>query len=104
MASREEQACEAFRVLAQPVRLRLVLALCRGEACPRDLAAFVGRPVPYVSQQLAVLRRAGLVACRREGPHVCYRMAAPQLCAMLAAMQLTQEPSPARGHPIQERY
>jgi DNA-binding transcriptional ArsR family regulator len=98
MAERVEavqQASQVFRVLAHPARLRLALALCNGEeVCVRDLASIIGRPPPYVSQHLAVLRRVGIVGCRRQGPHVLYRLIDPQLCAMLATAQLVVQTRP----------
>jgi ArsR family transcriptional regulator len=56
-----------FRVLAHPVRLQILTILAKHEACVCHLEALLGRPQPYVSQQLATLREAGLVQDRREG-------------------------------------
>ena len=63
--------------LAHPVRLRIVIELREGEACVSELQAVVDRSQPYVSQQLSVLREAGIVACRREGQFVYYRLIDP---------------------------
>lgn len=88
MAEPVERASEVFRALAHPGRLRLALALCRGEACTRDLASLLDQPPAYVSRHLAALRHLGLVDCRRAGRRVVYRLSDPQLCAMLATAQL----------------
>ncbi|HUR63043.1 MAG TPA: metalloregulator ArsR/SmtB family transcription factor [Candidatus Thermoplasmatota archaeon] len=63
-----------FKALADPTRRRILVALGGGEARVTDLAA--GFPVsrPAVSKHLAVLRRAGLVAMRKEGRANLYRI------------------------------
>ncbi|MCL6429786.1 MAG: metalloregulator ArsR/SmtB family transcription factor [Anaerolineae bacterium] len=86
-----DRAQELFQILSHPMRLRLLLALCTGEECVCDLAARFGRPQPYISQQLAELRQAGLVADRREGRRIFYRLADPRVCSVLAATGLCVE-------------
>jgi len=88
MAAAVVQASDAFRVLAHPGRMRLALALCGSEASTSDLASILGRQRAYIWRHLAVLRRLGLVDCRRAGRHTVYRLADAQLCAMLATAQL----------------
>lgn len=72
-----------FRALSHPVRLRILDMLARQEACVCHLTAILGRPQPYVSQQLATLREAGLVADRREGTLIYYRLADDRLAELL---------------------
>ena len=74
---------QLFRALAHPVRLRILDILARQEACVCHLTAVLGQRQPYVSQQLATLREAGLVADRREGTLVYYRLADDHLAAVL---------------------
>jgi DNA-binding transcriptional ArsR family regulator len=74
---------ELFRALSHPVRLRILDILARQEACVCHLTAVVGKRQPYVSQQLATLREAGLVADRREGTLIYYRLADDRLAALL---------------------
>jgi len=57
-----------------PARLRILVALREKGACVRGLAARLGVPESLVSQQLGVLRRAGLVVGRRSGRNVEYRV------------------------------
>ena len=64
-----------FRALADPSRRAIFERLTRGEAAVKDLTARFDISQPAVSQHLAALRRAGLVAERREGRHVYYRVA-----------------------------
>ncbi|MDQ7842578.1 MAG: metalloregulator ArsR/SmtB family transcription factor [Armatimonadota bacterium] len=63
-----------LRTLSHPGRLAIVAALGRGEACVCHLAAALGRSQPYVSQQLAILRAAGLLTARRQGTFTYYAL------------------------------
>jgi ArsR family transcriptional regulator len=68
-----EQVC---RGLSDPTRLRLLARLGRDEVCVCDLQSHVRRDQPTVSRHLAMLRRCGLVTCRKEGRWCHYRRAA----------------------------
>jgi DNA-binding transcriptional ArsR family regulator len=63
------------RALADAKRLCVLERLADGERSVSDLSRDVGCQVPNMSQHLAVLRTAGLVATRREGSTVFYRLA-----------------------------
>jgi DNA-binding transcriptional ArsR family regulator len=69
------EAAEMIRVLGHPVRLRLVEALERGERCVAELQQILDAPQAVVSQQLAKMRAAGIVTCRRDGANVRYVVA-----------------------------
>ena len=62
------------RALADPKRLCVVEKLAAGERSVSDLSREAGCQVPNMSQHLSVLRAAGLVASRREGSTVFYRL------------------------------
>ena len=66
---------ELFKVFSDPTRLRILGALAGGELCVCDIGAVLGSSQSAVSHQLAVLRAARLVAYRREGKTVYYRLA-----------------------------
>jgi DNA-binding transcriptional ArsR family regulator len=68
-----DTAVEAFRMLSDPTRLRLMWLLSSGEYDVGSLAEALGAARPSVSQHLAKLRLAGLVETRRKGRHVRYR-------------------------------
>ncbi|MBC7225288.1 MAG: helix-turn-helix transcriptional regulator [Anaerolineae bacterium] len=86
------QVSRLFKALAHPVRARIVDLLSREEACVCHIADALGKPQPYISQQLAVLRNAGLVMDRREGLLVYYRLADARLADILgAAKAITQD-------------
>lgn len=61
--------------LSDPTRLSLLARLGREEVCVCDLQAEVGRDQPTVSRHLAMLRKYGLVTCRKEGRWNHYRRA-----------------------------
>lgn len=84
---------ELFRVLMHPTRIAMLDLLRGGEQCVCHLEAALGRRQAYVSQQLTVLREAGLVADRREGLNIFYQVARPEVFAVLdAARGMTGEP------------
>lgn len=67
-------AVTALSMLSESTRLKLLWHLShQGEADVSALTEAVGAPRPTVSQHLAKLRLAGLVATRREGRHIYYR-------------------------------
>ena len=64
----------AFQAFADPTRLRILNLLGQGELCVCHLVEVLEAPQPKVSRHLALLRRAGLVAVRVEGPWRHYRL------------------------------
>src|SRR5947209_9347356 len=72
------QACglaSVFKILANDTRLRLLHALIRAEEINvTELAAAVGMKPQAVSNQLQRLSDLGIIACRREGKSVIYRL------------------------------
>ena len=65
--------------LADPKRLCVLELLAGGERSVSDLSHEAGCHVPNMSQHLAVLRSAGLVASRRDGSTVFYRLTDPRI-------------------------
>ncbi|SDT00791.1 DNA-binding transcriptional regulator, ArsR family [Friedmanniella luteola] len=70
-----ELAVEVFTMLADATRVRIVLALQDGELSVNTLAELVGKSPTAVSQHLAKLRLARIVATRHEANRVYYRLA-----------------------------
>ena len=64
-----------FKALADQTRLRIVGLLQSGEVCVCDIHGSLGLPQPTVSRHLAYLRKSGIVATRKEGLWVHYRLA-----------------------------
>src|SRR3954452_17110753 len=73
-----------FKVLANDPRLRLLHALARsGELCVTDLATAVGMKPQAVSNQLQKLVDRGILACRRDGLRIRYRIIDQCVTALL---------------------
>jgi DNA-binding transcriptional ArsR family regulator len=77
-------AADAFRMLGDPTRLQMLWLLCGGDYDVTSLAAAVGIARPAVSQHLAKLRLAGLVATHRDGRRAVYRARGSHVCALLS--------------------
>jgi ArsR family transcriptional regulator len=75
---------EFFKTLGHPVRIRVLELLGQREHAVSEMLPEVGVEAANLSQQLAVLRRAGLVANRKEGSAVYYSLTTPQLADLLA--------------------
>lgn len=86
-------AAEFFRTLGHPARVRVLELLAEREHAVHELLEEIAIEPSNLSQQLAVLRRADLVASRREGGEVIYAIAAPGLRDLLASARrvLTEE-------------
>ena len=76
---------EFFRMLGHPVRIRVLELLQEGPRPVHELLADIGVEASNLSQQLAVLRRTGLVVSHREGNVVRYALSAPQVGDLLRA-------------------
>ncbi|GAA3343196.1 metalloregulator ArsR/SmtB family transcription factor [Amorphoplanes nipponensis] len=76
---------ELFRTLGHPVRIRVLELLRDGPQPVRDLLTAIDVEPSSLSQQLAVLRRAGLVRSAREGSLVRYELSTPDVVDLLAA-------------------
>ena len=78
-----ELKAEFFRTLGHPARIRVFELLSEGERSVGELLPEVGLEASHLSQQLGVLRRAGLVTTRRQGRTVFYAIAAPEIADLL---------------------
>jgi ArsR family transcriptional regulator len=76
---------EFFKTLGHPARIRVLELLSQREHAVGELLPEVGVEATSLSQQLAVLRRAGLVTSRKEGSMVYYAVTSPQVAELLAA-------------------
>jgi ArsR family transcriptional regulator len=79
-----EVKAELFKALAHPARVRALEVLVDGERTVGELQPLVGIESSHLSQQLAVLRRAGLVATRKEGSSVYYALRDPLVAELLS--------------------
>ena len=65
---------EVLKAMADPTRLKILHSLHNGERCVSEILENVGGSQANVSKHLSVLKRAGLVDCRRDGLNVFYRI------------------------------
>lgn len=100
-----ESAAELFGLLASPMRLRILRALCDAEQSVGSIIEETGASQSNVSQHLALLYRHRVVARRREGSQIYYRVSnevvielCRTVCTQFAIEQLVAaDPMPARG-------
>ncbi|TWC32796.1 ArsR family transcriptional regulator [Pseudomonas sp. SJZ079] len=81
-----DAAGQLLKALANPDRLLLLCQLAQGERNVSELESQLGILQPTLSQQLAVLRREALVATRREGKQVYYRISSPAALAVIGTL------------------
>jgi len=74
---------EFFKTLGHPMRIRVLELLSEREHAVGEMLPHVHAEPAHLSQQLAVLRRSGLVTTRKEGSAVYYSLASPQVAELL---------------------
>lgn len=72
------QVAEVFKQISDGSRLRILWLLCHCEECVSNIAAAVDMSDPAVSHHLKLLRKSGLIASRRDGREVYYKLADTQ--------------------------
>lgn len=81
-----ETAAELFGLLATPVRLKIISAVCNGERNVSELLAQIDTTQPNMSQHLATLYRAGVLGKRREGTQIFYRLQSERVATLCRAV------------------
>ena len=95
MKAKVDEASAFLKKLSNPDRLLVCCALVGGERSVRELEDLLGIRQPGLSQQLAELREAGLIAGRKHGKHVFYRLADPRVRTVVETMhRLFCDPDP----------
>ena len=82
-----EQNAEFFKALGHPTRLWIVEQLTTGEHCVCEFVEAVGDKFPTISRHLSILKDAGVIADRREGKSIYYRLACPCIKKMLECLK-----------------
>ncbi|MGZ9099256.1 MAG: ArsR/SmtB family transcription factor [Brevundimonas sp.] len=91
------EAARLLRALSNEKRLMILCRLGDGECAVGELIPIVGLSQSALSQHLAVLREEGLVASRREGVSVLYRISEPAALKVIAVLADIYCP-PAEGN------
>jgi len=89
-----EDRARWLRVMAHPVRLMILNALCERPQCVKEINSLVPIVQPHLSQHMAALRKAGLVECHVCGPLRCYYIVRPTLVKKM--LRLLSEDHPIR--------
>jgi DNA-binding transcriptional ArsR family regulator len=100
-----ELAAELFGILSTPMRLRILSALCDGEKSVSQLLSEIDTTQPNLSQHLNLLYRSGVLAKRKEGTQVIYRVQsdkAVNLCRTVCSQIAIEMDEPA-AIPASER-
>ncbi len=77
-----EKAAEVFRLMAAPMRLRIISSLCYGEKNVSELLTEIETTQPNMSQHLNTLYQAGVLGKRREGVQIYYRIINKQVVTL----------------------
>ncbi|WP_071344032.1 ArsR/SmtB family transcription factor [Nocardia seriolae] len=72
-----------FKTLGHPVRIRVLELLSQRDHAVSEMLVEIGVEAANLSQQLSILRRAGLVTARRAGLSVTYELTSPQVAELL---------------------
>ena len=78
-----KETANKIKLLAHPERLRILDVVRREPECVCHLIALLDKPQPYVSQQLGLLRKAGIIEDEKDGLNVYYRLADEEIAVWL---------------------
>lgn len=81
-----ELIAERFRLLGEPMRIRLLDYLRAGEASVKELSGELGTSEQNVSKHLGFLLRAGVVGRRKQGNLACYAITDPEMLELCEAV------------------
>lgn len=71
---------EVFKAMGHPIRLGIIELLQGGELCVCEIVEYVGTGISNISKHLSMLKKVGIVADRRDGLRIMYRLTMP--CAL----------------------
>ena len=81
-----ESVAELFSVLSTPIRLRIISAVCQGEKNVTQLLSEIDTTQPNMSQHLSMLYRSGVLAKRRDGTQMYYRLQSERVATLCRAV------------------
>ncbi|MDX2061454.1 MAG: metalloregulator ArsR/SmtB family transcription factor [Bacteroidia bacterium] len=94
-AERLAFAAQVLKLIAHPGKLAILQHLyLQGETSVNDLVRVVGLSQPLISHHLANLKEGGVVACRREGQSMLYRLELYEVSSVLECMAHCRIPNP----------
>jgi ArsR family transcriptional regulator len=81
-----DSAAELFGLLATPIRLKIISAVCNGEKNVSELLSAIETTQPNMSQHLATLYRSGVLSKRREGTQIYYKLQSERVATLCRAV------------------
>ena len=81
-----DSVAELFAVLSTPIRLKIISAVCHGEKNVSELLAEIDTTQPNMSQHLSTLYRSGVLAKRRDGTQMYYRLQSERVATLCRAV------------------
>jgi len=81
-----ESAAELFSILATPVRLKIISAVCHEEKNVSQLLEIIDTTQPNMSQHLGTLYRSGILSKRREGTQIYYLLQSERVATLCRAV------------------
>lgn len=81
-----DSVAELFSVLSTPIRLKIISVVCQGEKNVTELLGQIATTQPNMSQHLSTLYRCGVLAKRRDGTQVYYRLQSERVAALCRAV------------------
>jgi DNA-binding transcriptional ArsR family regulator len=82
-----QQAAQAIKAMAHPLRLKILCLLGDQEVSVQDIVEYVGTSQSNISQHLAILRDKGVLATRKEANFVYYRINDPRTLKLVGLMR-----------------
>jgi len=81
-----EKISDLLATIGNPVRVQILLAIGRGEACVCHLESLLDLRQAYISQQLMLLRKKKIITYRREGKYIYYRLVKPEILGVIQSV------------------
>jgi ArsR family transcriptional regulator len=81
-----DSAAELFSILATPVRLKIISAVCQEEKNVSQLLELIDTTQPNMSQHLGTLYRSGILSKRRDGTQIYYRLQSERVATLCRAV------------------
>ena len=81
-----DYVAELFGVLSTRIRLKIISAVCHGEKNVSELLSVIDTTQPNMSQHLGMLYRSGVLARRREGTQIYYRLQSERVATLCRAV------------------
>jgi len=78
-----EEAADAMKAMAHPMRLKILCLLGSGEMAVQDIVEAVGTTQSNISQHLGILRDRGLISARNDGKRVMYQIQDARILKMI---------------------